>query len=523
MAVIAERLPYGVVGRPSLRWYLLVLPLLAIAGWGVYAYSRQLIEGEIVTGMRDVGPMGGAAWGLYIAFVIYFVGVSFAGITVAALIRLLNLDHLRPVSRAAELLTIVALLLGAASVIADVGQPLRALINLPRFARPQSPFFGTFTLVISGYLFASLVYFYLDGRRDAALCARRATGALRRFYALWAAGYQDTPAEQARHRRAAFWLSIAILPLLVTAHSTLGFVFGIQSGRPGWYSALQAPAFLVLAGVSGIGLLIVLAAVIQRATGAKDQINMRTFIWLGNLLMMLVVAYLYFTVAELLTATYTGFHRDVETASALLIGPYAGLYWLSLGSLVVSLALLAGQALLRRHRVSLLVTAGLLVNVAAISKRVLVVVPSQTHGSLLPYTPGAYSPSWVEYSVIVGLFALGALLFASFAKVFPIMDVHGSEAEEEAELASRGGTTSSRMSTRVWLAISMVVGGFLLQAVSYFALAAPLGRPVSPLYSDPRLPFAPSLFILGVMLVFAAAVVYELLPERVPERATSNG
>ncbi|MDR7585989.1 MAG: hypothetical protein QN158_10450, partial [Armatimonadota bacterium] len=76
--------------------------------------------------------------------------MSFAGITVAALIRLLGLEALRPVSRMAELLTVVALILAAFSVLPDLGQPLRGIVNLFRYARPQSPFFGTFTLVISG-------------------------------------------------------------------------------------------------------------------------------------------------------------------------------------------------------------------------------------------------------------------------------------------------------------------------------------------------------------------------------------
>ncbi len=64
------------------------------------------------------------------------------------------------------------------------------------------------------------------------------------------------------------------------------------------------------------------------------------------------------------------------------------------------------------------------------------------------------------------------------------------------------------------LTVLMVVVGFALQAVSYFFLAAPWGLPpTSPVFSNPRLPFAPALFILGVMIVFLAAVVYELLPE----------
>jgi molybdopterin-containing oxidoreductase family membrane subunit len=82
--------------------------------------------------MRDLGTMGGAPWGLYVAFVVYFVGVSFAGITVAVLIRLLNLTQLHPIARMAELPNVIALVLGAFSILADVGQPVRALINLPR-------------------------------------------------------------------------------------------------------------------------------------------------------------------------------------------------------------------------------------------------------------------------------------------------------------------------------------------------------------------------------------------------------
>jgi Ni/Fe-hydrogenase subunit HybB-like protein len=210
-----ERLPYG-VGQFSWRWYLFVVGLMAVVGWAAYAYSVQLREGLVVTGLRDWGTMGGATWGLYIAFLVYFVGVSFAGIVVAALIRLLRLEFLRPLSRAAELMAIISLLMGSLSILPDVGQPLRALINLPLYARPQSPFYGDFTLIVAGYLFASLVYFYLAGRRDAAILAQKKTP-LQWFYRLWAAGWRDTPQERARHERVSFFLALAILPLLVTA------------------------------------------------------------------------------------------------------------------------------------------------------------------------------------------------------------------------------------------------------------------------------------------------------------------
>ncbi len=201
----------------------------------------------------------------------------------------------------------------------------------------------------------------------------------------------------------------------------MGFVFGLQVGRPGWFSALQAPAFVVLAGVSGVGLLIVIAAALRRTLRAEERLNLPIFRWLGNFLLVLLVTYIYFMVVELLTAVYAGQHHEVRVTRAMLLEEYAWIFYLSLGLLVVPLGLLALQFFTKRVSIPLLVTSGILVNLGAIGKRYVTVVPSQTHGSLLPYETGSYSPSWVEYSVVLGLFALGALMYVLFTKVFPIM------------------------------------------------------------------------------------------------------
>jgi hypothetical protein len=62
------------------------------------------------------------------------------------------------------------------------------------------------------------------------------------------------------------------------------------------------------------------------------------------------------------------------------------------------------------------------------------------------------------------------------------------------------------------LTLSLVGGGFVIQAVSYFLLAAPLGVPTTEAFSNPRVPLAAGVFVLGVVTVFLAAVVYEVLP-----------
>lgn len=502
----AETPPYE-IGRFSGGWKLLILLLVLLVGVGAFAYAQQLAQGEVATGMRNIGTMGGATWGLYITFVVYFVGVSFAGITLAALIRLLNLHRLQPVARMAEVMTVVALILGAFSIVADVGQPARAIVNLLRYVRPGSPFFGTFTIVITGYLFASLVYLYLDGRRCAAFLAKKG-GRLSGFYRWWAAGYQDTPVERARHQKTSFWLAIALIPLLITATSTLGFVFGLQAGRPGWFGALQAPGFVVMATISGLGMLILIAAALRRTLNLEGHLNQYIFRTLGNALMIMVAIYLYFIVAETLTTTYAAHGKELELAQALLAGEYAPIFWLVAICLLVPLGLLLWQYVRSGYSLPIIVLSGLLVNVAAVGRRYLIVVPSQTHGMLLPYPNGSYIPSWVETGIIVGLFAFGALLYLLFVKLFPIVEMGEPIQERYTEPANQD--TARRRA----IAILMVVAGFGLQIFTYFFLAAPLGLATGPVYSEPRLPFASLLFILGVMLVFLAAVVYELLPEK---------
>jgi Ni/Fe-hydrogenase subunit HybB-like protein len=423
------RLPMG-VGQLSRGWLLFFALTTVGSVIGLIGYLTERSQGMVATGMRDLGTMGGATWGIYISLVVYFVGISFAGITIAALIRLFDIEDLKGTARMAELMTIVALLLGGIAIIVDLGQPLRGIVNLFRYARPQSPFFGTFSLVIAGYLFASIVYLYLTARRDAAVLAKQPSK-LQGFFRAWAAGYEDTPDQRSRDRRTTFWLALAVLPLLVVAHSSLGFVFGLQVGRPGWFGTLQAPAFVILAGVSGIGHLLVLAAIVRKLLGQEHRIGMEAFAWLGRFLMVLLFVYSYFVIVEIFTTIYQPTVAEQRIGDALLTGRYAWLFWVSVATLLVPAVWLGWMAVTKRWNVGALVAIGLLVNVGAMGKRYLIVVPSQTHGQLLPYGDGvgSYSPTWVEYAVAVGLFSFGALLIGIFMKLFPIIELDDSRTE----------------------------------------------------------------------------------------------
>ncbi len=482
-------------------WYALVALALALIGFAIYAYSVQYREGYIVTNLRNPGR-GGAAWGLYIAMDVYFVGVSFAGITVASIARLFKLHVLEPVTRLAELLTISALLAGACVVIADLGRPGHGLLELPALARPSSPFFGTFTLVVAGYLFSSLVAFFLTGRRDAATMARVGPRGLRWFYRMWASGYRFTPEEHARHGRTTFWLAITILPLLVCAHSTLGLIFGIQAGRPGWYSALQAPGFLVLAGASGTGMLILATVILRRMLRLRAQIPDTAIHWLGGFLWVLSLVYLYFTVVEELTATYAGPRMDRHVAHQIVTGGYSTSFWVYIGTMFLGFAIPFLQYLRGKPSVTGIAIAAALVNVGALVKRLLIVVPSQTHGSYLALDEGTYTPSWIEWSIMAGAASLVLLIILVFARVFPLTHGHEPELTRDTRLPR---DNPRKIASLVWASIAIVLVAVGL--TDSFRLWS--GHEI-----DPRIPFAPLIFAAGVMMLFSTAIVYEILPGR---------
>jgi len=502
------------LGKFGPAWIGTMAALFLVFAFGVFAYSRQVIDGETVGGLRTIG-VGGASWGLYIVFVVFFIGVSFAGISISAMIRLFGIHDLKPLARMAELLTIIALSLGACCILADLGRPLSGLLNLPRYARVMSPFFGTFTLVISGYLFASVVYFFLSGRPDAAYLAERTKfWPLRLFYRIWAMGFNSTPDAFNRHANSSFWLSLLILPLLITAHSTLGFIFGIQSSRPGWYSALQAPGFVVMAGISGTGVILIIAAALRHFLDLKATITAKSFKWLGIMLMILCVVYIYFIIVEELTAHYAGPAMDKEVAHEIVSGVYAGYFWTAVGCLLASFFLLFYQYVRGQTSIGLHVLAGILVNVAAVAKRFIIVIPSQTHGTLLPYRHGYYFPTWVECGVVTGLMAAGAMAYLTFLKIFPIMPLHTVDHEEPLLQVDLQESKVSHLRRLVLFGLTLAIG--LTLVVVGFLLSARFGTNVK---LDPILPFSPVIFIAGIMTCFISSIVYEVVPEVKPHHA----
>jgi hypothetical protein len=284
-----------------------------------------------------------------------------------------------------------------------------------------------------------------------------------------------------------------------------------------------APGFLILAAISSAATLVVIAAIARRAMHLENEIRPQVFEWFGNALWIFGLVYLYILLVEILTASYAAAEADTRVARAILLGPYAILFWTMAAGFVLPTALLFVQFLRRRTSIGWTVTAALALNVATVLKRILVVVPSQTHGLLLPYPDGTYRPTWVEIASIAGLLALGALAYLLFAKIFPIVphDVAHLERPPESE-RERG----MRRTLRLGLTFAMVVTGAALAATG-FLLCARVGNDP---WQDPPVPFSPVIFVAGMLLLFYSAAVYEVLPgardgpaARASDGSTSSG
>src|SRR3990172_6282133 len=187
MATLGRRVsPDTTLLRPILATGRVIYPLvgLVVSMVSMYIYTFYLqIEGGHGSVTGQATPVG-AVWGLYVASIIFFIGVSHVGIGVSAATRLLELDYLKPYARIAELLTMFCLPAAVLIITLDIGRPERFIFNVIKYVRVQAPFVWSAT-VISAYLSGSLVYLYLSMRRDFAICADLVPK-WRRFYKLLA-------------------------------------------------------------------------------------------------------------------------------------------------------------------------------------------------------------------------------------------------------------------------------------------------------------------------------------------------
>ncbi len=425
-AALDEKLWYPLL-HTTRKYYLFLGFLLIGLAWFAFAWITQLRTGLEVTGMRDIP--GGSPWGVYMTNLIFFIGITHAGIAIASAIRLLRLRDYIPLARIAELVTVFSLLMAGFSLLFDIGRPDR-IFNLLLYYPPRlasSPLIWDIT-AIAVYLMFSVSYLYLEMREDLARLAKSHPG-LGWLYRRLLAAYE--PGERERIEKIVWWASIFNFPIMVMVHTNVAWIFGLMVGRPGWYGAIMGPYYVVGAVLSGVAAVVIMAAAYRQIFGWQEYIKSRIFRGMGKFLSWASILYIYFMLSEFVTVKYAGPAPELKVSIAWSSLEYAWLYWVQVVALLIAFAVFFLNTVFPRvFRVGTTVFASVLVVVALWIARFLIVVPSLTR-PYLPYPTGRYTPTWVEWSLVMGTFVMAALLFMLFTKFFPMIPLTEMEKAQE--------------------------------------------------------------------------------------------
>ncbi|MCL7454007.1 MAG: polysulfide reductase NrfD, partial [Anaerolineae bacterium] len=252
------------------RVYILAGVLLALVAWGAFAYVYQLRLGLGVTGLNR--PV---FWGLYIVNFVFFIGVSHAGTLVSAILRITGAEWRRPITRAAEAITVFSLILGVSSILIDLGRIDRVWTML-RYGRFQSPLLWDLSSV-SVYLTCSVIYLYLPLIPDVALLRDRMAADGKRSRRWWlydklSLGWSGTQSQWHRLERAISIMAVLIIPVAVSVHTVVSWIFAMTL-QPTWHSTIFGPYFVVGAIFSGIATLLIVMAIIRKAYGLEAYLT----------------------------------------------------------------------------------------------------------------------------------------------------------------------------------------------------------------------------------------------------------
>jgi Ni/Fe-hydrogenase subunit HybB-like protein len=405
-AIVAPILTVG----PQFRMWATVLG--GVVAWALFAWTWQLTHGLAVTHLgRPV------YWGLYITNFVFFIGVSHAGTLISAILRIVQAEWRRPITRMAEVITVLVLFFGVGNVLVDLGRPDRALALIlhPHF---RSPLLWDVTS-ITVYLTCCTFYLYLPLIPDIALLRDRSSGWRQRLYERLAIGWTGTARQWERLERAISIMAILVIPIAVSVHTVVSWVFAMTI-QPMWHSSIFGPYFVVGAIFSGIAAIITAMVIVRHVYKLERYLQPVHFNNLGLLLLVMCCLWLYFTFAEHLTTWYAQEPNELTVFNAKLFGRFAPLFWAMLVfCFVVPFTILANN---RTRTIRGTLIASISVNIGMWLERFTIVVPSLSNPRA-PVHSFNYWPSWVEWSLMAGCFAAFALLYMGFTKLFPIISI----------------------------------------------------------------------------------------------------
>ncbi len=209
--------------------------LFAVVLVGLNAYSRQVAEGLILTGLSDQ-----VSWGLYIANFTYLVGIAAAAVLVVIPVYVYRDKTLRDLVVFGEAMAVSALVMCIAFVLVDLGRPDRFWHMLPVVGRVNFP-----SSILAWDVLVLLGYLALNVYLGAYIVYTRYMGI-----------------------RPAWWryMPFVIISIVwaVAIHTVTAFLYMGLAGRPFWNTAILGPRFIASAFTAGPALIVITLLIIRR-------------------------------------------------------------------------------------------------------------------------------------------------------------------------------------------------------------------------------------------------------------------
>ncbi len=400
----------------------------AAAGLGTVFAAALVSFGLMLNfGLTLLGYTQVQFWGVLITNFVFWVGISHAGVMISAILRLAQAEWRRPVTRAAEVLTVFALATAATFPLIHTGRPWRVIywVFPYDFSRGIFPDIRSALVwdpsAIFTYLTGSSLFVFIALIPDLAAARDRSTGWRYYLYRVAALGFHGTKRQWQLQTIAGILLSALILPVFVSVHSIVSWDFAMAI-LPGWHSTVFPPYFVIGAVHSGVSAVLTLMAILRWIFHLEDYITPDHFDALGRLLIVVSTTWLYFFLMDM----YFGiFGREPQELAVwdlrIFTFPYTVLFPIILiAGYVIPVALWLFRSF--RRNIAAMFWSSILVNIGMWTERWVIVVPPMSHKQEFNFTwVTTYQTQFIEWVLVAGSFALVSLGVLLFAKIFPII------------------------------------------------------------------------------------------------------
>ncbi|HXK60017.1 MAG TPA: polysulfide reductase NrfD [Acidobacteriota bacterium] len=407
--------------RPGFLWWAAFLASLSLLMVGGAAVAYQLSTGIGTWGLnRTVG------WAFDITNFVFWIGIGHAGTLISAILFLLRQRWRTSVNRAAEAMTLFAVMCAGIFPIIHMGRPWLAFWMFPYpnargslWINFRSPLVWDF-FAISTYFTISLVFWYIGLIPDlATLRDRQRPGLKRKLFAFFSLGWDGSYRTWLHYETVYLLLAGLATPLVISVHTIVSWDFA-TSVIPGWHATIFPPYFVAGAIFSGMAMVLTLMIIARKTMHLEDYITPRHIDVMAKLLILTsgMVALAYLT--ELFTAFYSGNPYEQMAFVNRLAGPMAWAYWI-----MVSCNVFIPQLLwFRRVRACLpaVFAISILINVGMWFERFVIIVTS-LHRDYLPSSWADYAPTLIEIATLAGSFGLFFTCYLLFCRIIPVVAI----------------------------------------------------------------------------------------------------